>query len=241
VRWSVGDGIRVMALAVLATAWGCGGAPDRRSETAPPSAPAVVPPEPPASERPVVLILGTSLTAGFGLPDADLAYPALLQQKADSAGYRVQIVNAGVSGETSAGALRRLDWVLQRPVSVFVLETGANDGLRGQEPDSLRANIEAILDRVRRQQPPPRILLVGMEALPNLGQDYLRRFRSVYPAVAKKYGVPLVPFLLQGVAGVDSLNQADGVHPTPAGQRRIADTMWRYLEPMLREVATPAT
>jgi acyl-CoA thioesterase-1 len=140
-----------------------------------------------------------------------------------------------VSGETSAGALRRLDWVLQDRASVFVLETGANDGLRGQDPDSLRANLESILDRVRRQQPPPRILLVGMEALPNLGQAYLRQFRSVYPEVAKKYGVPLVPFLLDGVAGVDSLNQPDGVHPTAAGQRRIADTMWRYLEPLLRE------
>jgi len=143
-------------------------------------------------------------------------------------------VNAGVSGETSAGALRRLDWVMQEPVSVFVLETGANDGLRGQDPDSLRSNIEGILDRVRRQQPAPSILLVGMEALPNLGQAYIRSFRGVYPAVAKKYGVPLVPFLLQDVAGVDSLNQPDGIHPTVAGQRRIAETMWRYLEPVLR-------
>jgi len=214
----------------------CGNAPERRDEAAPPSAPAAVPATVPATRTPVVLILGTSLTAGFGLPDPGLAYPALLQQKADSAGYRVRIVNAGVSGETSAGALRRLDWVLQEPVSVFVLETGANDGLRGQDPDSLRSNIEGILDRVRRQQPPPSVLLVGMEALPNLGQAYLRSFRSVYPAVAKKYGVPLVPFLLQDVAGVDSLNQPDGIHPTPAGQRRIAETMWRYLEPVLRGI-----
>ena len=125
---------------------------------------------------------------------------------------------------------------MQEPISVFVLETGANDGLRGQDPDSIRSNIEGILERVRRQQPPPRILLVGMEALPNLGQSYLRRFRSMYPEVAKEYDVPLVPFLLEGVAGVDSLNQADGVHPTAAGQRRIAETMWRYLEPLLREL-----
>jgi len=222
---------------VVATA-ACGPTSERPAASAtPPSAPAAAPTATmPNSRPPVVLILGTSLTAGFGLPDASLAYPALLQQKADSAGYRVLIHNAGVSGETSAGALRRVEWVMQEPVSVFVLETGANDGLRGQDPDSIRSNIEGILERVRRQQPPPRILLVGMEALPNLGQSYLRRFRSLYPEVAKKYDVPLVPFLLEGVAGVDSLNQADGVHPTAAGQRRIAETMWRYLEPLLREL-----
>ena len=219
------------AAALLAVA--CRSAPERRAATRP-SAPSAV--SAPSDSRPVVLILGTSLTAGYGLPDPSLAYPALLQQKADSAGYKVRIVNAGVSGETSAGALRRLGWVLQEPVSVFVLETGANDGLRGQDPDSLRANLSAILDRVRQQQPPPRILLVGMQALPNLGQAYLRRFRGVYPEVARKYDVPLVPFLLQDVAGVDSLNQADGMHPTAAGQRRVAETMWRYLEPLLREL-----
>jgi acyl-CoA thioesterase-1 len=220
--------------AVWVAVTACGGTSERRSEAAPPVAPPAAPATPPAQETPIVLILGTSLTAGFGLPDPALAYPALLQRMADSAGYRVRVVNAGVSGETSAGALRRMDWVLQRPVSVFVLETGANDGLRGQDPDSLRGNIEGILDRVRRQQPPPSILLVGMEALPNLGQAYIREFRGIYPAVAKKYAVPLVPFLLQDVAGVDSLNQTDGIHPTAAGQRRIAETMWRYLEPVLR-------
>lgn len=215
----------------------CGSASERRTDATPPSSPAAAPAATmPATRPPVVLILGTSLTAGFGLPDPSLAYPALLQQKADSAGYRVLIHNAGVSGETSAGALRRVEWVMQEPVSVFVLETGANDGLRGQDPDSLRSNIEGILERARRQQPPPQILLVGMEAMPNLGQAYLRRFRSVYPEVAKKYDVPLVPFLLEDVAGVDSLNQPDGVHPTAAGQRRIAETVWRYLEPLLREL-----
>jgi acyl-CoA thioesterase-1 len=224
-------------VAALVAVTACGAAPERRADATPPSTPATAPAATmPTTRPPVVLILGTSLTAGFGLPDPSLAYPALLQQKADSAGYKVLIHNAGVSGETSAGALRRVEWLLQEPVSVFVLETGANDGLRGQEPDSLRSNIESILDRVRREQPPPRILLVGMEAMPNLGQSYLREFRRVYPEVAKKYDVPLVPFLLQDVAGVDSLNQPDGVHPTAAGQRRIAETVWRYLEPLLREL-----
>jgi len=225
-------------MAGVVAAAACGTTSERPAASAtPPSASAAAPTATmPNARPPVVLILGTSLTAGFGLPDASLAYPALLQQKADSAGYRVLIHNAGVSGETSAGALRRVEWVMQEPISVFVLETGANDGLRGQDPDSIRSNIEGILERVRRQQPPPRILLVGMQALPNLGQSYLRRFRSVYPEVAKKYDVSLVPFLLEGVAGVDSLNQADGVHPTAAGQRRIAETVWRYLEPLLREL-----
>jgi acyl-CoA thioesterase-1 len=227
---------RYVTVTGLVAVIACGSAPERRTETTPPSTPAAAPAAMPAAHPPIVLVLGTSLTAGYGLPDAALAYPALLQQKADSAGYKVQIVNAGVSGETSAGALRRVEWVLQEPVSVFVLESGANDGLRGQDPDSLRHNLEAILDRVRRQQPPPRVLLVGMEAMPNLGQGYRRRFHDVYPEVAKKYDVALVPFLLEGVAGVDSLNQADGVHPTAAGQRRIADTVWRYLEPLLREL-----
>lgn len=224
-------------VAGLVAAAACGSASERRADATPPSSPAAAPAATmPATRPPVVLILGTSLTAGFGLPDPSLAYPALLQRKADSAGYRVLIHNAGVSGETSAGALRRVEWVMQEPVSIFVLETGANDGLRGQDPDSLRSNIEGILERARRQQPPPQILLVGMEAMPNLGQAYLRRFRSVYPEVAKKYDVPLVPFLLEDVAGVDSLNQPDGVHPTAAGQRRIAETVWRYLEPLLREL-----
>jgi acyl-CoA thioesterase-1 len=190
-----------------------------------------------ADAAPVVLVIGTSLTAGLGV-DPDEAYPAVLQRKADSAGYRVRVVNAGVSGETSAGALRRLDWLLRQPAAVVVVETGANDGLRGQDPDSVRANIQQILDRVRRLEPEPRLLLVGMEAMPNLGAEYVRRFRAIYPALAATNEVPLVPFLLDGVAGVDSLNQPDGIHPTAAGHRRAADLVWRYLEPMLR--ALPA-
>jgi acyl-CoA thioesterase-1 len=230
----------MFGLACLAA---CGGSTGDRPAAAPaaPAAatPEATPPAVPRPELPVVLFVGTSLTAGYGLPDPELAYPALLQRMADSAGYRVRLHNAGVSGETSAGARRRIDWVLQEPVAGFVLETGANDGLRGQDPDSLRANIEAILDRVRTQSPPPRLLLVGMEALPNLGRDYARRFRDVYPGVAGRYGIPLVPFLLQDVAGVERLNQADGVHPTAEGQRRIAETMWPYVERMLREIAPP--
>jgi len=186
----------------------------------------------PADERPVLLFVGTSLTAGYGLDPAD-AFPALIQVKLDAAGLRYRVVNAGVSGETSAGALRRLDWLLKRPVAVLVVETGANDGLRGQDPDATRANIDAVLDRARKQAPPPRLLLLGMEALPNYGEEYRRRFRAIYPEMAKKHGAVLVPFLLDGVAGVASLNQADGVHPTAEGHRRAAETVWRALRPLL--------
>jgi acyl-CoA thioesterase I len=201
---------------------------DRAAGAAPADAPAK---GRPVAARSRIVFLGTSLTAGLGL-DPDQAYPALIQQRLDSAGLAFTAVNAGVSGETSAGALRRIDWLLREPAAVLVVETGANDMLRGVDPDSLAANIQAIIDRARRQTPPPRVVLVGMQALPNYGQAYARRFNAVYPALARRNEVTLVPFLLQGVAGVDSLNQADMMHPTAAGQRRVAATVW----PVLRQV-----
>jgi len=182
----------------------------------------------------VILFVGTSLTAGYGLPDPDLAYPALIQQRIEAAGLPYRAVNAGVSGETSAGARRRMDWLLRQKVDVFVLETGANDALRGQDPESTRANIDAILSRAAAQPPPPRLVLLGMKAPPNLGSAYLSRFDAIYPEVARKHGAVLVPFLLAGVAGIPSLNQADGIHPTAEGQRKIADLVWKALEPLLR-------
>ncbi|HKC12752.1 MAG TPA: arylesterase, partial [Vicinamibacteria bacterium] len=177
--------------------------------------------------------LGTSLTAGYGLEDPAQAYPALIQAKLDAARFRYQAVNAGVSGETSAGALRRLDWLLRTRVDVLVLETGANDGLRGQDPEATRSNIQAIFDRVRRQNPPPRLVLAGMEALPNYGPEYGRRYHALFPELAKKNDAVLIPFLLEGVAGIPSLNQPDGIHPTPEGQRRVAETVWKALRPLL--------
>lgn len=220
---------RYVVVAGLLVGAGCGRSDGR---------PAAQAPEPPAASSPVattptVVFLGTSLTAGLGL-DPAMAYPALVQAKIDSAGLRYRVVNAGVSGETSAGALRRIDWLLRNPPAVLVIETGANDALRGQNPDSIRANIQAIIDRARARTPPPRIVLVGMEALPNYGQAYAARFRRIYPDLAKRNGLPLVPFLLDGVAGVDSLNQADGMHPTAAGQRIVANTIWMTLGPLLR-------
>jgi acyl-CoA thioesterase-1 len=186
------------------------------------------------AQRAAVLFLGTSLTAGYGI-DPARAYPALIQQKIDAAGLGYRVINAGVSGETSAGAVRRVDWLLQQPVSVLVVETGANDGLRGLSPDSLRSNIRRILERARELQPSARLVLLGMRVPPNYGRPYTREFEAIYPDLARAAGATLVPFLLEGVGGVTGLNQPDGVHPTAEGQRRMAETVWRYLEPILRK------
>lgn len=186
----------------------------------------------PASDARVVLFLGTSLTAGLGL-DPSQSYPARIEEKIRAEGLPYRVVNAGVSGETSAAAHRRLDWLLKQPVDVLVIETGANDGLRGQDPAATRTEIQAMIDRARAAQPPPRVVLVGMQAPPNLGRDYTERFRAVYPDLARANGVVLVPFLLEGVAGVARLNQADGIHPTAEGHRLLADTVWTHLRPLL--------
>ena len=184
------------------------------------------------------MLLGTSLTAGLGLPP-EQAYPALLQEKADSAGLGVRIVNAGLSGETSAGALRRAAWVLDQPAALVVLEVGANDGLRGVDPDSTFANLVKLVETVKARQPAARLALVQMEAPTNLGPAYTRRFHEVYGRAAKQTGIPLWPFLLDGVAGVARLNQGDGIHPNAVGARVVATTVWKAMEPALRELAAP--
>jgi acyl-CoA thioesterase I len=190
----------------------------------------------PIAERPVVLFLGTSLTAGLGLLAED-AFPAVIQEKIDSAGLPFRVVNAGVSGETSAGARRRIDWLLRQKFDVLVLETGANDMLRGTNVDSTRANIQAIVDRVREAHPEARIVLAGMLAAPNLGREYTSRFRDMYPELATQNDLPLVPFLLQDVAAVPEMNQGDGMHPNVEGARHVAANVWTVLEPVLREEA----
>jgi acyl-CoA thioesterase I len=216
-----------VALVLAAGVAGACGAEDRE--------PALdrAPPTPAVGERGRIVFLGTSLTAGLGL-DPDQAYPALIQRKLDAAGLRFEAVNAGVSGETSAGARRRIDWLLRQPLAVLVIETGANDGLRGLEADSLRSNIQAIIDQAESRSPKPVIVLLGMRAPPNLGFGYSRRFQRVYGELAEENDLPLVPFLLDGVAGDAALNQADMIHPTAEGQRRMAETVWEVLEPVLR-------
>lgn len=182
--------------------------------------------------RPTILFVGTSLTAGLGL-DPDSAYPALIQLRLDSLGESYRVINAGVSGETSAGALRRIGWLMRQPVDVFVLETGANDGLRALNVDSLRANLQAILDTVRAHHPAAKLVVAGMRAPPNLGPRYTAAFARVYGDVARASEATLIPFLLAGVAGVDSLNQADGIHPNLRGEHIVAANVWRALAPVL--------
>lgn len=180
----------------------------------------------------VIVALGDSLTAGLGV-GADEAYPALLEARLRREGFAYRVVNAGVSGDTSAGGLRRIDWALRLSPAVVIVALGANDGLRGQPPEALRDNLTRIVERARAAG--ARVLLAGMRVPPNYGEDYARAFAGVYPAVARATGVPLAPFLLDGVAGDPRLNQADGIHPTVEGQRRIAERLWPYVKPLLEK------
>lgn len=184
-------------------------------------------------DRQTVVFVGTSLTAGYGI-GAEYAYPALIQAKIDSAGMRFRVVNAGLSGETSAGGLARIDWTLQRKVDVLVLELGANDMLRGLSVVQLEQNLRTIIERTRAKYPSADIVILGMEAAPNLGRAYTTAFRNVYRELADEYDAAYVPFLLEGVATVPELNQSDGIHPTAEGQRIVSETVWKELEPVLR-------
>ena len=183
----------------------------------------------------MVLVLGTSLTAGLGLNESQ-AYPSLIQRKIDSAGIRLRVVNAGVSGETSAGGLRRVDWLLREPVAVLVLELGANDALRGQDLDATRRNLQEIMDRTRAAHPEAALVIAGMQAPPNLGSRYTTAFRDIFPDLARRNRAALIPFLLEGVAGVPRLNQADGIHPTAEGDSIVAENVWKVLGPILKNV-----
>lgn len=182
------------------------------------------------AQAPLIVFLGDSLTAGSGLGQGD-AFPALIQARLEREGRRVRIVNAGVSGDTSAGGLARMDWMLQQDPDVVVVALGANDGLRGQPTEALERNLRAIVAKARDHG--ARVLLVGMRMPPSLGEEYTREFAAVYPRVAKDSEVELVPFLLEGVGGRAELNQADGLHPNEAGQRRMADTVYDALEKLL--------
>ena len=190
-----------------------------------------------AAERRVVMFVGTSLTAALGL-DPSLGYPARVQAKIDSAGLPFEVVNAGVSGEVSEQARDRVaKWLVKQPFAVMVLETGANDMLRGMSLRALRSNVQAIVDTVRRARPDARIVVAGMVAAPNLGEPYAREFNAVYTDVARGDSVALIPFLLNGVAGNPDLNLGDGIHPNERGQRVVAQNVWRVLEPILRQEA----
>lgn len=180
----------------------------------------------------VILFFGDSLTAGYGL-SPDEAFPTLTGQQLTKNGKNVKIVNAGLSGETSAGGLSRIDWVLRQPIDVFVLELGANDGLRGLPVDQTKKNLQAIIDKVKAKNPAVKVVVVGMMVPPNMGSTYSSQFTAVFPELAKKNKASLLPFLLEGVAGDEKLNQADGIHPNIEGHKIVATNVTKVLMPLL--------
>lgn len=187
-----------------------------------------------AAEPRTLVFFGDSLTAGYGLEDpATQAYPALIQEKISAARLPWRVVNAGLSGETTSGGARRIDWILRQPVDVFVLALGGNDGLRGIEPGISRASLARIMDRVREKNPSAQLVVAGMMMPATLGADYTREFAAMYPELAKKYSATLIPFLLAGVGGDSALNQEDQIHPTARGHAVVAETVWKTLQPLL--------
>ena len=187
-----------------------------------------------AQDSPRVLFFGDSITAGYGIQEQQ-AYPALIQQKVDSLGWNYEMVNGGLSGETSAGGLRRIDWMLRQPVDVFVLELGGNDGLRGINLDVTKNNLQKIIDKVEQAYPEAPIVLAGMQVPPNLGPDYTEEFKKIFPELAEENDIYLIPFLLKGVGGSEKLNQSDGIHPTAEGHKVLAENAWKVLKPILKK------
>lgn len=181
----------------------------------------------------VILFLGDSITVGLGLDPLE-AFPALIQQKIDAQRWNFQVINAGQSGDTSAGGLSRLDWLLKNRIDVLVLELGGNDGLRGLPVATTRKNLQAIIDRTKARYPEAKVIIAGMKIPPNMGGDYSRKFEAVFADLAKKNKASLIPFVLEGVGGVPNLNLPDGIHPNAKGQQRVAANVWKVLEPVLQ-------
>ena len=223
--------IRSLGICVLAVATASCSSGQPRPDAPPASQSDVAPPAAaPVAARPRVVILGDSLTAGLGLAP-EQAYPALLQKRLDAAGLKYEVVNAGVSGDTSAGGLRRIDWVLEGDVKILVVALGGNDALRGLPVEQLRDNLMTITDRAKARG--IKMILAGMEAPPNFGPAYTAAFRQTYRDVARQQGAVLIPFLLDGVAGFPDMNQGDGIHPTAAGAEKVAETVWSALRPIV--------
>ncbi len=186
-----------------------------------------------AQNKKTILIFGDSITAGYGI-DPQQAFPALIQERIDSLGMAYNVINGGLSGETSAGGLRRIDWVLQRPVDIMILELGGNDGLRGIDLTSTKQNLQQIIDKALKKNPDMEIILAGMQVPPNLGTDYTKEFANIYPDLAKENNLPLIPFILEKVGGRPELNLPDGIHPTAEGHKLVAETVWETLYPIIR-------
>jgi acyl-CoA thioesterase I len=180
----------------------------------------------------VILFYGDSLTAGYGLSQEE-AFPALIEKKLNHQQKTVRVVNAGLSGETSAGGLTRLDWVIRQPIDVFILELGANDGLRGLPLEQTQKNLQQIIDKVKAKFPKVKIVIAGMMVPPNMGPEYTTKFRKIFPELAKKNDATLIPFLLQDVAGDEKLNLGDGIHPNPEGHKIVAENVLKIIQPLL--------
>ena len=221
--------LSIAALLVLALS-ACNSNPSSDARVAAPAATTARTPAAPGKKR--LLFFGNSLTAGYGV-EPDQAFPALVGDKIDSLALGYEVVNAGLSGETTAGGRSRVGWILRQPVDIFVLELGGNDGLRGLPLTDTRRNLLAIIDTVRRRSPGAQIVLAGMQIPPNLGASYASDFKALYEEIAKEKGLVLIPFLLEGVGGDRRLNQPDGIHPTPTGHRIVARTVWAVLRPLL--------
>lgn len=185
-----------------------------------------------AVTKKTIVFFGNSLTAGYGLSPSE-AFPAIIQNKIDSLGLPYKVINAGVSGETSSGGNGRIDWILRQPLDVFVLELGANDGLRGIPLSETKKSLQSIIDKVKAKYPEAKLVLAGMQIPPNMGASYTTEFRNIYPDLATKNGATLIPFLLEGVGGELKLNQQDGIHPTAEGHHIVAENVWQVLEDVL--------
>ncbi len=185
-----------------------------------------------AQEKKTLLIFGDSITAGYGI-EPQHAFPSIIQQKIDSAGMNYEVINGGLSGETSAGGLRRIDWVLQREIDVMILELGGNDGLRGIDLSSTKQNLQGIIDKALEKNPDMEIIIAGMQVPPNLGTDYTREFQNLYPDLAKQNDLELIPLILDEVGGKDQFMQPDGIHPNVEGHKVVAETVWDTLKPIL--------
>ncbi|MET4142980.1 arylesterase [Pedobacter sp. UYP1] len=179
-----------------------------------------------------ILFFGTSLTAGLGI-NPEQAFPALIQQKIDSLHLPYKVINGGLSGETSAAGKSRINWLLKQPIDIFVLELGANDGLRGVPIEETAANLQAVVDQVKKKYPKAKLMLTGMQMPPSMGEKYTKAFAAIFPALAKKNNMDFLPFLLKNVGGIPRLNQKDGIHPTPEGHKIVAENVWAKLKPEL--------
>lgn len=227
-RRSARFGVSVLLAGSLWLAGGC----SRSGTEAPETLPVLTPPDAVSTARPRIVILGDSLTAGYGLP-REASYPAVLQNKLDAAGLGYQVINAGISGDTSAGGVERLDWSLDGDVRIVIVALGANDGLRGLPLDQMEANLRTIIERARARG--AQVILAGLKAPPEAGPDYGARFEAVYRKLVQQYRLPFIPSLLEGVAGQEDLNLEDGIHPNARGAAIVADNVWKVLEPVARQ------